>query len=216
MAWLPHLVLIWKGWLADSLRKCPALHTQGYLALVREVRSSRLNEMLEQTSACLATFAKRLGLAQLLQRHAQRTQALSTQGRELAAGVQVQVAAGSGPQTGNGCTKAAQQKLAERGVGQQGSGVPEGSGGSVLESSEMWAALSRALVADIEEQPRMLQGVTLRDYQMQVCARALACQHTTCVKGKGQRRRGHVQSAVFSRLRLNAAWLHAAKPSYVT
>jgi len=39
----------------------------------------------------------------------------------------------------------------------------------------VWLCVHRcALVADIEEQPRMLEEVTLRDYQMQVCGRVQA------------------------------------------
>ena len=125
---------------------------QGYLALVREVRSSRLNEMLDQTGTCLSTFAQRLGLETLLQQHAHATRAgpsrSATSGSDVA-----------------GCRDR---------IGDEGGGSGCGAGRGVLHSSEMWAALSRALVADIEEQPRMLEEVTLRDYQMQVCGRVQA------------------------------------------
>lgn len=43
----------------------PAL--QCYLSLARETRSARLQEVLAQTEECLTTFAKRLGLAHLME-----------------------------------------------------------------------------------------------------------------------------------------------------
>jgi len=44
--------------------------------------------------------------------------------------------------------------------------APEGGGGGAVLSS--WDSLAATLPADIPQQPKMLQGGTLRDYQMQV------------------------------------------------
>eukprot|EP00983_Pelagomonas_calceolata_P021046 661583-Pelagomonas_calceolata.AAC.2 len=114
--------------------------------------------MLDQTGACLSTFAKRLGLEKLLKQQERGSQ--GSQGLARSEGSRSHMALDSSK------TSAASSAA--------GSTATEG-GGGVLESSEMWAALSRALVADIAEQPRMLQDVTLRDYQMQVCVCARVC-----------------------------------------
>ena len=129
---------------------------------MREVRSSRLTEMLDQTGACLATFAQRLGLGELLAQHARKVQTAA----DKQAGLGAQ--AGNTALTPNGSSRSAgEQGWGSSGVGGAGGGEG-GEGTDVLQGSEMWAALSRALVADVAEQPRMLQQVTLRDYQMQV------------------------------------------------
>jgi hypothetical protein len=108
---------------------------QEYLALVRAERHSRLREVLDETDACLRTFAAKLGLDRLLKRSA----------------------AGTGSSDAAAASKAAP--------------VPGPSGAttdSLAAVSECWSSLAQALVADIPEQPEMLQGGELREYQMHV------------------------------------------------
>lgn len=49
---------------------------------------------------------------------------------------------------------------------------------SLVQSSCGWSRLAAALSADIQEQPEMIKGGELRDYQMQVCTAVLHYQES--------------------------------------
>ncbi len=113
---------------------------------MRETRSARLTEMLSQTDECLRVLARRLGISNLLAQQAPGD-------------------APPGPPEGAGGVAGAPQQPQEGG---------SGGGGGLAASASAWSKLASMLVADVREQPRMLRGGQLRDYQMHVSAGAMA------------------------------------------
>ncbi|KAF6263561.1 SNF2 family N-terminal domain-containing protein [Scenedesmus sp. NREL 46B-D3] len=95
-----------------------------YLALLRQAKNGRLQEVLGQTDACLRQLAEKLGVAGGA---TVRPQPVTTLWLLLAAG----------------------------------------GGAGVLDSSAAWAKLAAQLPADIQQQPSMVKGGQLREYQMQ-------------------------------------------------
>ncbi|WIA16563.1 hypothetical protein OEZ85_013234 [Tetradesmus obliquus] len=94
-----------------------------YLALLRQAKNGRLQEVLGQTDACLRQLAEKLGVAE-----------------------------DCDPASCNAAASAADDSNNEAGV---------------LDSSAAWIKLAAQLPADIPEQPTMVKGGTLREYQMQ-------------------------------------------------
>ncbi|WIA36756.1 hypothetical protein OEZ86_008024 [Tetradesmus obliquus] len=94
-----------------------------YLALLRQAKNGRLQEVLGQTDACLRQLAEKLGVAEECD-----------------------------PATCDAAASAADDSNNEAGV---------------LDSSAAWIKLAAQLPADIPEQPTMVKGGTLREYQMQ-------------------------------------------------
>ena len=162
---------------------------QAYLSMIRNTRSARLQEMLDQTDACFRSFADKLGLQKILQKHPQ-TSASTTPAAQAAAGpsgshtTTTEKGGGAAATTSEQGGAAAAAASGQVPPGQtQATAGSVGSDAAVIESSKGWAALAGALVADIPAQPSMLKGGELRDYQMHVGGVRSACGQCAIMSG---------------------------------
>ena len=109
---------------------------EGYMHLVQSAKSSQIESLLSQTDLCLRQLAARL----------------QTTAKALAP-----VAVPSAPSTSPGVDVDKQPKNA---------GPAEGDFSALKQSSEAWNTLAAVFNADIAEQPELLTGGELREYQM--------------------------------------------------
>lgn len=144
----------------------PDTYLQGYLELLRDSKNERLQSMLAQTQECLDGLARKLGLAQLLCKAPAGGAAAANQG-----GVGVGARSNKAVETGNsdeGAGRGADapvdpHEAPSTHMGPNAAGVQSS---SLLGASLDWEALAASLHADIAEQPALLTGGGLHEYQM--------------------------------------------------
>ncbi|KAL3133545.1 hypothetical protein ABBQ38_007396 [Trebouxia sp. C0009 RCD-2024] len=113
---------------------------QAYMKLVQSAKNSRLSQLLNQTDACLNKLAARLKL----------------KGRSPSSS-HATAAAADAADTNN---------PNEKGMLRRQAVILLAGGAALQDSGEQWSRLASSFEADISQQPALLQGGQLRDYQM--------------------------------------------------